>query len=592
MNEEPKSIWKKSWTGWSWLRAWLILVVAIFFIILIITLFLPGGPRSLSDWWLALFFTLLVSVAVATAFVGLWAFTRWFFCWRHIKRSLFALACFATLVALFYAEEDWRGWHAWQKFKHEWEAKGEHFDFVSVVPPPVPDDQNFALMPVVASSYLYILDKNGHRINPPNTNVVNRLNMTAVHNDQWPTNGTGNWQKSTVSELNVWQQYYRVLAATTNEFPVAPQPQSPAADVLQALSKYDSAIEELRQASKQSYSRFPLNYDSDSPGTILLPHLASLKRAAQMLQLRAIAELQLGQTEKALDDIKLVLRLADSIRTEPILISHLVRIAMVNIALQPVWEGLAEHKWSEAQLVELDSELAKLDFLPDYGTAMRGEMVLCQEGIIDYLRRHPEQISNMSYDGDSTQPAPAVSISYLIPSGWFYQNQFRCSRFMVQQYLPLADLERRIIAPASLRHANAALDLEFRHVSAYNRLEAMFLPAFGGAVKKFAYAQTSVDLARVAIALERYRLAHGAYPESLDALAPQFIAKLPHDIINGQPLHYRRDPPSPGSGAASGQFVLYSVGWNETDDGGVVGLTKNGSVDINTGDWVWRYPLK
>jgi hypothetical protein len=99
-------------------------------------------------------------------------------------------------------------------------------------------------------------------------------------------------------------------------------------------------------------------------------------------------------------------------------------------------------------------------------------------------------------------------------------------------------------------------------------------------------------LARAAIALERYRLAHGEYPDALDTLVPQFIAKLPHDVINGQPLHYRHDPPSPGSGAASGQFVLYSVGWNETDDGGEVGLTKNGNVDINPGDWVWRYPSK
>jgi subtilase family serine protease len=56
---------------------------------------------------------------------------------------------------------------------------------------------------------------------------------------------------------------------------------------------------------------------------------------------------------------------------------------------------------------------------------------------------------------------------------------------------------------------------------------------------------------------------------------------LPHDIINGQPLHYRR--------TADGQFVLYSIGWNETDDGGVVVLNKGSSstVDINRGDWVW-----
>jgi hypothetical protein len=155
---------------------------------------------------------------------------------------------------------------------------------------------------------------------------------------------------------------------------------------------------------------------------------------------------------------------------------------------------------------------------------------------------------------------------------------------MVQQYLPLADLERRIISPASVRHADAAIGLEFRHISPYNRLEAMLFPAFGAAVRKYANAQESVDLARVAIALERYHLAHGAYPESLDALAPQFLGKLPHDIINGQPLHYRR--------TSDGQFVLYSVGWNETDDGGEAGLKKDGSVDIRTGDWVWRYPQK
>ena len=110
------------------------------------------------------------------------------------------------------------------------------------------------------------------------------------------------------------------------------------------------------------------------------------------------------------------------------------------------------------------------------------------------------------------------------------------------------------------------------------------MPALGSWARKCAYAQSSVDLARVAIALERYRLAHGEFPESLDALAPKFMEKIPHDIINGQPLHYRR--------TSDGQFVLYSVGWNETDDDGVVGFKTDGSVDISQGDWVWRYPSK
>ena len=92
-------------------------------------------------------------------------------------------------------------------------------------------------------------------------------------------------------------------------------------------------------------------------------------------------------------------------------------------------------------------------------------------------------------------------------------------------------------------------------------------------------------MARVACALERYRLTHGQYPEALDALAPQFIEEIPHDLINGQPLHYRRTD--------DGKFVLYSIGWNEKDDGGVVIFrSNNGSVDMEQGDWVWRYPTK
>ena len=64
----------------------------------------------------------------------------------------------------------------------------------------------------------------------------------------------------------------------------------------------------------------------------------------------------------------------------------------------------------------------------------------------------------------------------------------------------------------------------------------------------------------IACALEHSRFLHGQYPETLDALVPQFIEKIPHDIINGQSLHYRR--------TADGKFLLYSIGWNQTDDGG------------------------
>jgi hypothetical protein len=306
-----------------------------------------------------------------------------------------------------------------------------------------------------------------------------------------------------------------------------------------------------------------------------------------VLQLRATAELVDGQSAKALDDVKLLLRLNDSIRNSPFLISHLVRLAIVSIALQPVWEGLAEHKWSDEQLVALDAELAKLDFLADYEFAMRGERAFAIASF-ENQRRTREMIVPQEGGGVITNKLR------FMPSAFFYQNELAFARMHQQWILPLVDMKTRIVSPEALRRAEDANHAEMKHYSPYKVQAVMVFPALDKAVIKFAFAQASVDLARVACALERYRLAHGQYPEMLDALAPQFIGKLPHDIIGGQPLHYRRtdDPPSQGSGAAGGKFLLYSIGWNETDDGGQVALKKDGSEDREKGDWVWQYPVK
>jgi hypothetical protein len=91
-----------------------------------------------------------------------------------------------------------------------------------------------------------------------------------------------------------------------------------------------------------------------------------------------------------------------------------------------------------------------------------------------------------------------------------------------------------------------------------------------------------LNLARAACTLERYRLATGKYPETLQTLVPQYSPKVPRDPIGGEPLRYRLTD--------NGRFILYSIGWNEKDDGGFVSLNRSGSVDLDRGDWVWRYP--
>ena len=370
-----------------------------------------------------------------------------------------------------------------------------------------------------------------------------------------------------------------LLDHATGEFPVAPKPQTPAKDVLLALSKYASAIEELRHASKRPYANVPLNYaEGFNTGGTLLPYLATMKRCTQLLQLRAAAELADGQSEKALEDVKLSLYLSDSLRHSPFLISYLVRIAIVAIDLQPIWEGLAEHQWSDEQLATLEAELAKVDFLADYEFTMRGERVFAIASF-ENQRRTREMISST---GDTN--GLITNKLTLMPSAFFYQNELAFARMSQQWILPLVDTNSRVISPEVLEHVDAAVHAEMKHYSPYKVQALMTFPALASAVKIFARAQATVDLARVACALERYHLAQGEYPETLDALSPKLIETVPHDIINGQPLHYRR--------TEYGQFILYSVGWNETDDGGQIVSRKGGAVDWEKGDWVWQYPVK
>ena len=507
--------------------------------------------------------------------------------WRLLRWGVIGLAVLATLVAILVTEENWRGKRAWEKYKREAEVRGERFDLASAVPPTVPDDQNFFSAPIVANTLNWNRKQDAGTLDRRDTNLVNRMDFNIFPGDVENSPATGgSWQKGTLTDLKQWQRYYRNYAETpegkTNGFPVAPQPQTPATDILLALSVFDPAIEELRQACQRPYARMPLDYDSgfDAVGD-LLPYLTNVKRCGgQFLELRILAELDNGQSQQALEDVKLLLQVNDSLRGQPFLISHLVRMAVMAITLQPVYEGLARQRWSDAQLMELEQVLARQDFLADFEFAMKGEKVFA---IQSEEKQRITREYKMVDDSSGTNKITTVSLR-LTPNAFFYQTELAFARMHQQFILPLVDQTNRIIAPAALRHAQAAVQIQMKHYSPYKIQALMVFPAISKAVMKFATIQAQMDLARVACALERHRLAHGEYPETLDALAPQFIATVPHDIINGQLLHYRR--------SEDGKFVLYSVGWDEKDDGGKIFFTKSGSIDREKGDWVWQYPAK
>jgi hypothetical protein len=606
----------RKWHLWRWLA-----IAAILFGI-VLAIFQPtiSGSGNMSDFeWRSILFRFFTFPPLCFFAFALLVFLlkfarilfRWLFTWRVLKWFLRAVAALMILTALLYVEENWRGKRAWENYRREWEAKGEKFDFASFIPPPVPDDQNFALTPVVASSYSRVLDKNGNRIQPENTNVVNRLTMNMYRTDVLTSTNLllGNWQKNRLTDLRAWQAYYRtmfmtndmmsepppppwaanqertdtniyrnvIVALDTNEFPIAAQPQTPAADVLLALRKYNPMREELRQASQLPFSRFPLNYTNDNPGQISFPHWGSLSSCIGVLRLRAVAELDNGQSDNALADVRMMLYLAGSIRHEPNDYSFEQQMSLVNQAIQPIWEGLARRQWSDAQLAELEQDLAGIDAVKDYGFALRAGLASNLK-TLEYLRSGHTTNSITCMCGDIMW-IPTL-ILRLSPDGWFYLNALATAT-VFEAALPTAvEAEQRILSPKISERFGRAEWLARRPHLIPDSMWLSFVPPLDRKAGFSARVQAGVDMARVACALERCRQAQGSYPEKLNALAPQFIEKIPHDIVNGQPLHYRRTD--------DGKFLLYSVGWNETDDGGLPGTL----ADVKKGDWVWQYPQR
>ena len=496
--------------------------------------------------------------------------------WRWLRRGGISLAVLATLIAAFITEENWRGKADWDAFKQVSEARGDRLDMAIVIPPPVPDDQNFFAAPGIAGAF----NKNE---NLPNDSKALNFDIYRGHLAD-SINQDGNWQKGTLTDLKQWQDAFRRFSQTpagkTNGFPIPLQPQSPAADVLLALSVFDPGLEKLRRASQRPSARMPLKYEEgfEAVGD-LLPWLGREKQWIQYLQLRIVAELQAGQSQPALDDLKLCLKLTDATRNQPFFITHLVRMAMMFYVIGPVYEGLVQHRWNDAQLADLESALATQNFLADFQIAMRGERTCA----VDYFEKQRLTREMKSATGENGDQIVTNSLRWM-PSAYFYQNELAVGRMYQQFVFPLVDLTNQTISFVSYRAGQKYFAEQTNHYSPYKIQSRLTYSSICKSIKKFAFVQTSIDLARTACALERYHLAHGEYPAVLDTLAPQFIDHLPHDLINGQPLHYHRTD--------DGRFILYSVGLNEKDDGGTIVLSKDGTVDRDQGDWVWQYPAK
>ena len=360
------------------------------------------------------------------------------------------------------------------------------------------------------------------------------------------------------------------------------------------------AIDLLHQVRERPKLDFQLDYAKGA--SMLVTHLAPLKVSAQLLDAATLSDLHQGDTGAALTNILTELALVQNDVRDDYLISHLVRLAITALAIAPTWEMLQATNVTETQLAALQQCWSQLEFLRDAENVFVIERIV-SDGDIRKSRESHEDFQRI-FSGILSSSSPSTPNRLRLAAG---ENLWRSSESYSTQ---LKYLKRCQIILETLRamqtnrseYYKADFDGMVARLSALRTTNSMIVDALGvtdiqnyfgdfgliRAVERTLRTEDQRRLVVTAIALKRFQLEHGQWPETLAELSPEFLPSVPIDPYDGKPLKYHSNP--------DGTFLLYSVGEDGVDDGGDPSPTKttsSSSLNWNwtkTRDWVWPQP--
>jgi hypothetical protein len=309
------------------------------------------------------------------------------------------------------------------------------------------------------------------------------------------------------------------------------------------------ALAEARKLATRPNGRHPITWQRNVMAT-LLPTLQEARRVTQLLAYDALRHAQAGDMKPALTSCRAALNAGRSIGDEPLLISQLVRIACVTSACQTAEVVLSQGEPPADDLLALQRLLQHEAAFPALLIATRGERASLHE-MFDALESGDVRLSQLA---DDRRRAAWYEVAF----GWYIRDTLRADHPRA-----LALMARRIAEARLPAHEQAAAEQAFAAEMRGLPKEALGTRLLVPALDKVGVAErrrlAHVRCLIAVVAAERYRQEHGAWPESLDRLAPAQLTEVPLDPFDGRPLRYRR--------TADG-VVVYSVGEDGKDDGG------------------------
>lgn len=289
--------------------------------------------------------------------------------------------------------------------------------------------------------------------------------------------------------------------------------------------------------------RFPVDFKQGL--NTVLPDIQEMRTLARLLQLDANVAARDGDWQRVFDDILALFNASDALAEEPILISQLVRLAIRTLAVTEVQQLAPHGKFTDKQLQQLQE-------------------IILQANLRESLFR--------AYVGERAIGLPAI--------GEFAPLPFRSDN----KLMALEIYERAILnhdkSWAEIKASHAETEDEIKGLSqgfiSKLRYSAslMILPAMAQASEAVVRAEAIQRCAVLGLAALRQKLKEGTYPTGGSLPSIELMPEDPDlttDPFTGEQILVASDDDT---------LTIYSVGSNETDDGGDVMTATGQSLDV------------
>jgi len=318
------------------------------------------------------------------------------------------------------------------------------------------------------------------------------------------------------------------------------------------------ALSIVEQGTRRGSCRFDHDYDAGL--SMLLPHLSDMRNLARILCAKAYFEAETGNPDNAWDMVTTQLKFANALKTEPVLVSQIVRMAMVRLSCDTIKKLCEIAPPSVQQTSDIQSLLKDFDDIRPLIHSIDADRLLIGEWLFNLpkleLIKQEDLLSQYS-------PRYKLGIIRTFFKPTFLSDHAAYLRFMHE-------------AARFIEHPNARKQLDILEKEIEKRRYSI-TPMLIFSIFRFKQIHcemiAQLRIVQAGLALLQYKQKQDAFPATLEALKLQNISDPYSDGL----LLYKTE----GQG-----FILYSVGPDQKDNNG------SPRQDKQEKDWdiVWIFP--